>query len=73
MLSDQERREMKDDAASASLRQEFEMLRACSRFPAGQPIDVDHVVDFLTTMNQLVSPAAAPPARPFVEYTRVLL
>ena len=54
MLSDEERREMKDDAASAAIRQDFELLSALSRFPAGQPADVDQVIDFLTTMNRFM-------------------
>ena len=73
MLSEQERREMKEDAASVTIRREFELLSALSRFPTGQPIDVDQVIDFLSTMNQLASPATFSPPRPFVEYTRVLL
>lgn len=71
MLSEEERKEMKAMAASASIREEFEQLRAASRCPPGQPMDVDQLLDFLTTISRL-STQPLPP-RPFVPYSRVLL
>ena len=71
MLSEEERREMKVMAASATLREEFNRLRAASRCPPGQPMDVDQLLDFLTTMSRLSSQPPSP--RPFLPYSRVRL
>lgn len=57
-------------AKSGAIREEFERLRAASRFPTDQPVDLDRLIDFLTTMNRFGPP---PQPRPFLRYTRVLL
>lgn len=71
MLSEQEKREMLEMARSATVREEFRQLKAASQIPAGQSVDMDHLLDFLTAMSRL-STQPAPP-RPFVEYTNVRL
>ena len=71
MLSEEEKRELKEMAASAAIREEFEQLRAASRLPRSQPVDLDQLLDFLTTMARLCP--TPPPPRPFVPYSCVLL
>lgn len=71
MLSEQERRDMKEMAASTAVREEFRQLKAASRLPLSQPVDLDQLLDFLTTMSRL----APEPARPtrLTPYRRLLL
>ena len=71
MLSDEEKRQLKEMAASAAIREEFQRLREASKFPRGQSVNIDELLDFLTTMSRLCP--TPPPPRPFVPYTRVLL
>ena len=70
MLSDQEKQEMREDAKSASIRRDCDQLQTFSRFPPSEPVDLDQLLNFLTTMSRFGPP---PPPRPFVRYTRVLL
>lgn len=71
MLSEEERREMREMAQSEAIREEFCRLKAASRLDPTQPVDLDQLLDFLTTMSRL---SAQPlPQRPFVAYSRVLL
>ncbi len=69
-LSEQEKQEMKEMAASTAIREEFEQLRRASQFDPHQPMDLDLLINWLSTMNRCFPP---PPPRPFVPYTRVLL
>ena len=69
MLSEEDKQEMREMAASATIREEFRRLRELS--PAGQPVDLDRYIQFLTAMSRL-NPQPAPP-RPFVEYRTVKL
>ena len=71
MLSDEEKRQMREDANSEALRRDFRLLRTPPRFDPATPIDLDQLLDFLTTMSRLSS--LPPPTRPFVPYSRVLL
>lgn len=71
MLSDREKREMKEMAQSEAVRKEFEMLEAASRFSPDEPVNLDQLLNFLTTMARLCP--TPPPPRPFVTYTRILL
>jgi len=70
MLSERARREMKEDAASATIRADFERLRIASRVDPSQPVDLDRVINFLSTMTRFGPPAT--PREP-VSYSRVLL
>ena len=69
MLSDQEKRELQEMAASAQIREEFERIKRLSRVDPSDPAHLDRLLDFLTAMSRCFSS----PPRPFVEYTRVLL
>lgn len=71
MLSDEARRQMKADAASAAIREDFERLAALSRPDPAQPIDLDRLLNFLTAMSRLSAQPLSP--RPFVPYSHVLL
>ena len=71
MLSDEERKELKAMAASASLREEFRLLKAASQLPLDQPVDLDTFVRFLSTMSRFST--VPPQPRPFVAYTNVKL
>ncbi len=71
MLSEEERREMREVAASATVREEFERIRAASRRPVDHPLDFAQFLKFLTLMTRLGGDRLRP--RPFVRYTRVLL
>lgn len=70
MLSERARREMKEDAASATIRADFDRLRALSRGDPSQPVDLDHLINFLSTMTRFCPPV--PPREP-VSYSRILL
>ena len=65
MLSEQEKREMKEMAASAVIREEFELLRKASQFDPNTPMDLDGLVDWLSTMNRCFPP---PPPREPLDY-----
>lgn len=69
MLSEEEKQEMKEMAASASVRDEFRLLKRFSL--ARRPVDIDRYIQFLTAMSRL-NPQPAPP-RKFVEYRNVKL
>ena len=59
MLSEQEKKELRDMAASAHIREEFALLDAASR-AARARVGVDQYVRFLTAMARL-SPTPALP------------
>ncbi len=68
MLSEQEKRELKEMAASATIREEFRLLEVASR-AAQARASLDHYLRFLTTMSRLSTHPPIP--RPFVPYTIV--
>ena len=71
MLSERERQEMKAVAADPAVREEFRRAKEASRIPLDEPVDLNGLCDFLTTMNNL---CPTPPARrESPPYTRVLL
>ena len=70
MLSEEEKREMKEMAQSPAIRKEFEKVRALSQLPRSEPVDLDQLVTFLTFMSRLSGPPA--PRRP-IPYRRTLL
>lgn len=70
MLSEQEKREMKEMAASAAVREEFEQLRKLSQLDPDQPVDLDRLMDFLSTMTRF---GPQPPPREPVPYPRARL
>ena len=70
MLSERARREMKEDAKSAIIREDFERLRAASRLDPAQPVDLDRLINFLSTMTRF---GPLPPPREPIPYSRVLL
>jgi len=70
MLSEQEKREMKEDAKSAVIREDFERLRKVSQFDPDQPMDLDRLVDWLSTMNRAFP---LPPPRKPVPYPNARL
>ena len=63
MLSEKEKQEMRELAASKTIREEFRLLRKHSH----QHATLDHFIRFLTAMSRLNSKLPTP--RPFVEYT----
>lgn len=68
MLSEEEKQEMKEMAASTAVRDEFRMLK---RLSAARPVDIDRYIQFLTAMSRLRPELSTP--RIFVEYTNVKL
>ena len=68
MLSEEEKQELREMAGSASIRDEFRLLRKIS---LDHPVDIDRYIQFLTAMSRL-RPELAPP-RSFVEFTNVRL
>ena len=70
MLSEQEKREMKEDAKSAKIREDFERLRKASQFDPNQPMDLDRLVNWLSVMNRAFP--VSPPRLP-VPYPRARL
>ena len=70
MLSEQARREMKEDAASAAIRADFERLRAASRGDPSLPVDLDRLMNFLSTMSRF---GPLPPPSDPIPYPRTLL
>lgn len=71
MLNEQERRELKGLAASAAIREEFRRLSAASKPTTLQTIDLDRLLNFLTTMARFGPQPSRP--RPFITYTHVRL
>ena len=70
MLNEQERREMQEMAASASVREEFEQLRKASQLDPQQPVRLDHLTAWLTMMSRF---GPTPPPREPVPYPNALL
>ena len=70
MLSEQERRELQELARSKALQDTMRQIRAASRPTPDKPVDLDRVIDFLSTMSVF---APSRHRRRFVSYTRVLL
>ena len=68
MLSEEEKQELRDMAASASLREDFRIMRRNSWAMEGN-IGVDELAHWLTVMGR-VCPGAPKPQR-FVHYTKV--
>lgn len=58
MLSDRERRELKALAQSDAIRQEFRRLRETAHPPV---VNLEHLMNFLTTMNRFAPPPRRPP------------
>lgn len=56
-------------AGSAKTREEFRQLRLAPGPEDGKPVNIDHLVSFLTTMTRLSSAPATP--KPFVPYTNI--
>jgi len=69
MLSEKEKQEMRELAASKTVREEFRLLRQQSLQP--RRASLDHFIRFLTVMSRLNS--RRPQRRAFVEYTQVKL
>lgn len=69
MFSEEEQRQLKADAASPTLRREFQMLRDFSR-RAGQTCPIERYLDFLTCLSHLTP---VPPSPPFPLYTNIRL
>ena len=65
MLSEEEKREMKEAARSTALRNEFDAIRALSRLPADTPVDLNQLMRFLTFMSRLNPTAARRPVIPY--------
>lgn len=70
MLSEQEKREMKEDAKSATIREDFERLRRASRLDPNQPMDLDRLVNWLSVMNRCFP---LPPPREPADYPNARL
>lgn len=68
MLTKEEKKELKELAGSAAIREEFRLLRRNST-ALQQSVDVDRFISFLTSMSRLNPKPAAP--RPFISYKRV--
>ena len=68
MLSEEEKQELREMAGSASIRDEFRLLRKIS---LDHPVDIDRYIQFLTAMSRL-RPELTPP-RSFVEFKNVRL
>ena len=68
MLSEQEKQELKEMAASLTLREEFRTLRNNSR-DAESRVSLDELVCWLTAMSRICPNLAKP--SPFVHYTNV--
>jgi len=65
MLSEEERRELRELAHSFSLRDEFRTLKRASHHPRSLPVDLDRYIEFLTAMSRFapVSPREVRPYR----------
>jgi hypothetical protein len=68
VLSEEEKQEMKEMAASAAIRDEFRMLK---RLSADRPVNIDRYIRFLTAMSRLRPELST--SRIFVEYRNVKL
>ena len=68
MLTKEEKKELKELAGSAAIREEFRLLRRNST-ALQQSVDVDKFISFLTAMSRLNPEPAAP--RPFISYKQV--
>jgi hypothetical protein len=68
VLSEEEKQELREMAASESLREDFRAMRRNSRAMEGQ-IGVDELAHWLTVMGR-ICPGAPKPQR-FVHYTNV--
>lgn len=68
MLSEEEKQELREMAASDSLREDFKTMRRNSRAMEGH-IGVDELAHWLTVMGR-VCPGAPKPQR-FVHYTKM--
>ena len=68
MLTEEEKREMREMVESVSLRDEFRTMRRNSR-AIEQRLAIDRVVRWLSAMTRCFPVAAKP--RPFVRYTNV--
>jgi hypothetical protein len=68
VLSEEEKQEMKEMAASAAVRDEFRMLK---RLSADRPVNIDRYIQFLTAMSCLRPELST--SRIFVEYRNVKL
>lgn len=68
MLSEQEKRELREMAASESMREELRTLRRNSR-AIERDIGVDELAHWLTVMGRVCP--GAPRAQRFVHYTKV--
>ena len=66
MLTNEEKQELREMAASTTLREEFRTLRRNSRTGEGN-ISADDLMRWLTAMARICSQAAK--SRPFVHYT----
>ena len=69
MLSEEEKQELISLANSSTLREEFRQLRKSSYVGTERPIDLDHLLSFLTAMSHLCS--VSPSQKAFVPYTVV--
>ena len=69
MLSDAEKRDLREMARSAAAREEFRAAKAASAIPPGADVDVDAFVAFLTAMHRTLPLVP----RDFVRHERVLL
>jgi len=69
VLSEEEKQELKSMASSSVIRDEFRQLRKSSYADPENPVDIDHLLSFLTAMSRLSSVPAQP--RAFVPYTNV--
>lgn len=70
MLTEDEKRELREMAGSASLKEEFRVLRRNSRAIEGR-LSVDQLIQWLSAMAR-VEPVPAKP-RTFVDYPNVKL
>lgn len=70
MFSEQDKRELKEMAASPQIRAEFALLEQAWRQTRGR-ISIDQYVAFLSTMSRL-NPHPLPP-RPFIPFKNVRL
>jgi len=68
MLSEEEKRELKEMAASSTLREEFRALRNNSR-DLEVCVNVDQLVQWLTAVSRICPNRVQP--RPFVRYVNV--
>lgn len=70
VLSEEEKREMKDVARSAAVRAEFQNVREASQLPLSESVNLDQLVSFLSFMSRLSSP---PPPRTPIHYPHARL